>query len=64
MDELYKRVEASFTRQGLMKTFNASLDKVESGLVQISIEFNEGLSQQHHFFYAGVITAIIETIET
>jgi uncharacterized protein (TIGR00369 family) len=61
VDELYKRVEASFNRQGLMKTLNASLDKVQSGLVQISSKFNEGLSQQHNFFHAGVITAIVDS---
>jgi len=44
-----------------MKTLNASLDKVQSGLVQISSEFNEGLSQQHNFFHAGVITAIVDS---
>lgn len=61
MDELYKRIEGSFDRQGLMKTLNASLDKVQSGLVQISSEFNEGLSQQHNFFHAGVVTSIVDS---
>jgi len=61
MDESYKRIEASFNRQGLMKTLNASLDKVQNGLVQISSEFNEGLSQQHGFFHAGVITGIADS---
>ena len=61
MDELYKRVEASFNRQGLMKTLKASLDKVEIGLVQISSQFDEGLSQQHNFFHAGVITSIVDS---
>jgi uncharacterized protein (TIGR00369 family) len=44
-----------------MKTFNASLDKVEKGLVQISCEFKEGLSQQHNFFHAGVMTSIVDS---
>ena len=61
MDELYKRIETSFTRQGLMKTLNASLDKVENGLVQISSKFNETLSQQHNFFHAGVMTSIADS---
>ena len=61
MDELYKRVEASFNRQGLMKTLNASLDKVQNGFVQISSEFNEGLSQQHNLFHAGVITSLVDS---
>ena len=44
-----------------MKTFNASLDKVQKGLVQISCEFKEGLSQQHIFFHAGVMTSIVDS---
>ena len=61
MDSLYKRIETSFTRQGLMKTLNASLDKVESGLVHISSKFNETLSQQHNFFHAGVMASIADS---
>ncbi|GIV35545.1 MAG: thioesterase [Chitinophagales bacterium] len=61
MDELYQRIAASFNSQGLMKTLNASLDKVQSGLVQISSAYNEGLSQQHNFFHAGVITSIVDS---
>ena len=61
MDELYKRVEASFKTQGLMKTLNASLDKAQNGLVQISCEFNEGLSQQQNFFHAGVVTSLVDS---
>jgi uncharacterized protein (TIGR00369 family) len=61
LDELYKRIEASFNKQGLMNTLNASLDKVQSGIVQISSEYNEGLSQQHNFFHAGVMTSIVDS---
>jgi uncharacterized protein (TIGR00369 family) len=61
VDELYKRIEASFNKQGLMKTLSASLERVQSGLVQISSEFNEGLSQQHNFFHAGVLTSILDS---
>jgi uncharacterized protein (TIGR00369 family) len=61
MDELYKKIELSFAKQGLMKTLNASLDKVQKGLVQISCVFNEGLSQQHNLFHAGVLTSIVDS---
>ena len=44
-----------------MKTLNASLDKVESGLVQISSKFSDSLSQQHNFFHAGVMTSIVDS---
>ncbi len=61
MQELFGRIQSSFARQGLMNTFNASLDKVQKGLVQISCEFREGLSQQHNFFHAGVMTSIVDS---
>jgi uncharacterized protein (TIGR00369 family) len=61
MKEIYTRIEASFNKQGLMHTLGASLDKVEAGLVQISCAFQEGLSQQHNFFHAGVITSIVDS---
>jgi uncharacterized protein (TIGR00369 family) len=61
MNELYNKIKTSFDKQGLMKTFNASLDKVESGSVQISCVFTEGLSQQHNFFHAGVMAGIADS---
>ncbi len=44
-----------------MQTLNASLDRVESGLVQISCGFHDGLSQQHGYFHAGVLTSIVDS---
>lgn len=61
MNELFERIQSSFTGQGLMKTLNASLDKVEKGLVQVSCSFKNELSQQHNFFHAGVMTSIVDS---
>lgn len=61
MDALYTKIESSFAKQGLMNTLGATLDKVESGVVQISCGFNEGLSQQHNYFHAGVLTSIVDS---
>jgi uncharacterized protein (TIGR00369 family) len=61
MNELFGRIQSSFARQGLMNTLDASLDKVQKGLVQISCEFKQGLSQQHNFFHAGVMTSIVDS---
>jgi uncharacterized protein (TIGR00369 family) len=61
MDTMLNRIKTSFNKQGLMRTFNATLDKVDKGLVQISCHFNEGLSQQHNFFHAGVMTSIVDS---
>ncbi len=61
MNDLYMKIESSFNKQGLMHTLNATLDRVESGTVQISCQYHEGLSQQHHFFHAGVMTSIVDS---
>jgi len=61
MDKLYDRIKSSFAKQGIMKTLNASLDKVQNGQVQISCLFSEGLSQQHNFFHAGVMATIVDS---
>ena len=61
METVYSKIETSFQKQGLMRTLGASLDKVEEGMVQISCVFNEGLSQQHNYFHAGVMTSIVDS---
>jgi uncharacterized protein (TIGR00369 family) len=61
MSGLFERIQSSFAKQGLMKTFNATLDKVEKGLVQISCHYKESLSQQHDYFHAGVMTSIVDS---
>ncbi|MDT7832816.1 PaaI family thioesterase [Flavobacteriaceae bacterium S356] len=43
-----------------MKTLGAKIIAIETGMVKISCERNEGLTQQHGFFHAGVITSIAD----
>ena len=54
-------IRTSFEKQGLMKTLGANLFSVESGKVVIECVWNEGLSQQHGYFHAGVITSIVDS---
>lgn len=61
MNELYNKIKTSFDKQGLMKTFHATLDNVESGSVQISCAFTQGLSHQHNLFHAGVMTSMVDS---
>lgn len=56
-----QRIQQSFNKQGLMKTFDAQLVEVEKGQVSISCNFSERLSQQNGFFHAGVITTIADS---
>lgn len=57
---MYERIKQSFDKQGLMKTLNAQLTKVEKGQVTITCEFSEALTQHHGFFHAGVITSLAD----
>ncbi|WP_175459317.1 PaaI family thioesterase [Epilithonimonas lactis] len=58
---MQRRIKDSFEKQGLMKTLNAELVSIEKGVVKISIDFSEGLSQQYGFFHAGVATSIVDS---
>lgn len=58
---MYEKIKQSFDKQGLMKTLNAQLIKVEKGQVKITCEFSEALTQQHGFFHAGVATSIVDS---
>jgi uncharacterized protein (TIGR00369 family) len=52
------RIRDSFRRQGLNDTIGASLARVAPGVVDITLPFASGVSQQHGFFHGGVIGAI------
>ena len=54
-------IKESFERQGLMRTLNAQLATVEKGQITITCAFTEGLTQQHGFFHAGVVTSIVDS---
>jgi uncharacterized protein (TIGR00369 family) len=55
------RVRASFGRQRLMATIGARLIRVARGEVDIEAPFAEGLTQQHGFLHAGVVTALVDS---
>jgi uncharacterized protein (TIGR00369 family) len=56
-----ERVRHSFGRQGLMTHLGAAMTKVEPGLVEIEMPFGEELTQQHGFYHAGGIAAVVDT---
>jgi uncharacterized protein (TIGR00369 family) len=55
------RVRVSFGRQRLMTTLGAPLLRVSPGEVDIEAPFAEGLTQQHGFLHAGVVTALVDS---
>ena len=55
------RVRASFERQRFMATLGATLEHVAPGEVAIAFTHREGLTQQHGFLHAGVMTSIADS---
>ncbi len=55
------KVRDSFARQGIMATLGAELTRVEPGLVEIAVDFRDGLAQQHGFFHAGVTSTLMDS---
>lgn len=59
--EFESRVRASFARQRVMSTMGAQLTRVAPGEVDIELPFDEGLTQQHGFLHAGVVTTVLDS---
>jgi uncharacterized protein (TIGR00369 family) len=59
-NELFKRVEASFLRQGMMKNLGASLLRVEPGLCEVSLPHSERVSQQQGSFHGGAMGTLAD----
>ncbi|MHA1525137.1 MAG: PaaI family thioesterase [Alphaproteobacteria bacterium] len=55
------RVRDSFSRQKFMTHLGAVLDLVEPGRVDIGLDFDERLCQQHGFFHGGCLGAIADS---
>jgi uncharacterized protein (TIGR00369 family) len=59
--EFEKRVRQSFEQQRVMKVLNATLGRVEPGIVEISIPYSIDLTQQDGFIHAGIIATIADS---
>ena len=55
-----ERIRASFAKQGMMATLGATLEKIESGAVEIALRPSPAIAQQHGFVHAGAIAAIAD----
>ncbi len=59
--EYETRVRQSFDRQMVMKTLKASMDKVSPGKVELRFPYQPGLTQQHGFIHAGIISTVLDS---
>ena len=56
-----QRVRDSFAQQGAMGTLGAQLTHVAPGEVDICFDWATGLTQQHGFIHAGVLSAAMDS---
>lgn len=56
-----RRVQDSFARQGAMHTLGAELSLLEPGAVNVCLDWAPGLTQQHGFLHAGMVSAALDS---
>lgn len=56
-----QRVRDSFALQGAMSTLEAQLTHLAPGAVDISFDWAPGLTQQHGFIHAGMLSAALDS---
>jgi len=57
---LFRRIEASFLRQGLMQHLGARLLRVEAGLCEVALPWSERVTQQQGSFHGGAMGALAD----
>ena len=56
-----ERVRASFAKQGAMHTIGAALGDIAPGRVVIELAWAQGLTQQHGFLHAGMVSTALDS---
>lgn len=59
-NDLFRRIEASFLRQGMMNNLGARLLRVEPGLCEVALPHSERVSQQQGGFHGGAMGALAD----
>lgn len=57
---LFRRIETSFLRQGLMQHLGARLLRVEPGLCEVALPWSENVTQQQGSFHGGAMGALAD----
>ena len=59
--DFQERIRQSFSRQRAMETLGAELTRIEHGAVEIEMNFDARLTQQHGLLHAGVVAMALDT---
>ena len=57
---LWDRVQASLSRQGMMRHLGVRLVRVESGLVELALPYSNKVTQQQDGFHGGAMGALAD----
>jgi uncharacterized protein (TIGR00369 family) len=57
---LFERVQASFSRQGLLLGLGVRLLRVEAGLCELALPYSDKVTQQQGGFHGGAIGALAD----
>ena len=57
-EDLRHRIESSFEKQSLMRSFDAKISAFEPGFVTISAPISDGALQQQGYAHAGLTFAL------
>jgi uncharacterized protein (TIGR00369 family) len=57
---LWDRVQASLSRQGMMRHLGVRLVRVESGLVELALPYSDKVTQQQDGFHGGAMGALAD----
>ena len=60
--EQFRRIEESFTRQGMMRHLGARLLRVEPGLCEIALPYSDKVTQQQGGFHGGAMGALADIV--
>ena len=55
------KIKVRFSKQGLLQNFDATLQRIEPGVAELVMPFDEKLTQQDGFLHAGAITTLVDS---
>ena len=56
-----EEIKQSFAKQTIMGLIGARLNRVEPGIIEITLPYRPDLAQQHGYLHAGIVTTIADS---
>jgi uncharacterized protein (TIGR00369 family) len=55
------RVRASFERQAAMASLGITIVRLDAGMIELAMPYNEAFTQQHGFIHAGIMATALDS---